>query len=473
MLFNSFHFIFIFIPIVFSIYFILVILRWKTFSLLWLVIASLAFYGWDQPSRLPLLLYSIIFNYLIGFFLIKKRNIWLLIFGIFVNIIILIYFKYSDFILESIHYLFDMTYENKNLPLPIGISFFTFTQIAFLVDAWGNQVRDYNPVRYGLFVTFFPHLVAGPILHHKNIMAQFTSVNFSNLPLKNISLGLTWFGIGLFKKTFLADGIANYVGPTFSAAATGTIPGFIDAWIATLSFTLQIYYDFSGYSDMACGLAFMLGIVIPLNFNSPYKATSLIDFWRRWHISLSNFLRDYLYIPLGGNRKGVYRHYLNLLITMVLGGLWHGASWNFVIWGFIHGIGILVNHVWRSVTRFSIIKLPVSISWFITLFIIVVSWVPFRADGFSTSVLIWKGMMGFGPEPNHFALEPVIYILVLSCIAIFFPNTQQILLSSSNKFNLISWSPNLLWGIFSGFIFGLGIAAITFYPNSEFLYFRF
>ena len=473
MLFNSFQFILIFLPVSISVYFIFGAFGWRTLSLAWLVIVSLAFYGWDQPSRLPLLVYSMIFNYVIGWALIKKNHTWLLILGVTINIFILGYFKYADFILGSILPVVGISYVNKNIPLPVGISFFTFTQIAFLVDAWRNQVKDYHPLRYGLFVTYFPHLVAGPILHHKDMMPQFAATKYPLVKLNNVSLGLTWFGIGLFKKTFLADGIAAYVGPTFNAAAQGTMPGFSDAWIAALSYTLQIYFDFSGYSDMACGIALIMGVTIPLNFNSPYKARSLIDFWRRWHISLSRFLRDYLYIPLGGNHKGAARRYINILITMIIGGLWHGASWSFVMWGFIHGIGILVNHAWRSITRLSNIKMPSAIGWAITFLVVVIAWIPFRANEFFAAILIWKGMIGLGGSSQGFLLEPIIYIIIMSSIVLILPNTQQILFPSGDRNQLLAWFPSKAWAIIYGMVFGLGIAAMTFYPNSEFLYFRF
>jgi alginate O-acetyltransferase complex protein AlgI len=288
----------------------------------WAVLGSLVFYGWDDPWRLiPLILVSIAFNFVVGRGLSRKQSGWLLFLGVTGNLLLLGYFKYATFLVDTVAALSGRSLPNLDIVLPIGISFYTFTQIAFLVDAYRGEAREYEPLKYGLFVTYFPHLIAGPILHHKEIMPQFDRPDIYVPRLDCVVLGLTWFAIGLFKKVILADGIAAFVGAAYKAASSGAAVSFSDAWIGTASYALQIYFDFSGYSDMAIGLALIMGITFPLNFNSPYKADSLIDFWRRWHMTLSRFLRDYLYIPLGGNRQGPGRRYVNLLITMVLGGL--------------------------------------------------------------------------------------------------------------------------------------------------------
>src|SRR5215831_9823145 len=303
MLFNSAQFIFVFLPIVLSVFFLLGRLREQILAVMWLVAASLVFYGFDDPYRLlPLILASIAFNFFIGRMLLG-------------------YFKYAGFLDETLDAVTGIALPKPNIDLPIGISFFTFTQIAFLVDAYRGEAREYEPFHYALFVSFFPHLIAGPIYHHKEIMPQFHLQENFRFDISNFGFGLTWFALGLAKKMLFADVLAQYATPIFNAAAAGQAVGLVDGWIGACGFGLQLYYDFSGYTDMAIGLALMIGVRLPLNFDSPYKALSLVDFWRRWHMTLSRFLRDYLYIPLGGNRKGPRRRYINLLVTMLLGGL--------------------------------------------------------------------------------------------------------------------------------------------------------
>ncbi|WP_249780620.1 MBOAT family O-acyltransferase [Bradyrhizobium sp. dw_78] len=346
MLFNSTDFLFIFFPIIFLVFFILGGIGLHRLASAWLFVASLAFYGWDDPYFLiPLILASITFNYFVGRAIGATHKGSTLAFGIVVDLGLLAYFKYANFIAENLAFL---GAPPLHIALPIGISFFTFTQIAFLVDCYRDQTNEYNPLHYGLFVSFFPHLIAGPILHHKEMMPQFARPETYILNSASLLTGLCWFAVGLFKKVVLADGIEPHASAVFSAIDHGQILNFVEAWLGALAYALQLYFDFSGYSDMAIGLALMFGVVFPVNFNSPYKAVSLIDFWRRWHMTLSRFLRDYLYIPLGGNRLGPLRRYLNLFVTMLLGGIWHGAAWTFVAWGALHGLGLLVNHAWRS-----------------------------------------------------------------------------------------------------------------------------
>ena len=359
MLFNSGLFIFGFLPVFLLGFFVLCGAGWRQPAICWALIGSLVFYGWNDPFRLlPIIVGSIAFNFLVGSAMARKQSAWLLLIGVSGNLALLIYFKYAMFLLGSFSALVGVPPPEIKIYLPIGISFYTFTQIAFLVDTYQGRVREYEPLKYGLFVSYFPHLIAGPIIHHKEIMPQFERDEVYSPRLEFIVPGLTWFAIGLFKKVVLADNVARFVEPAFKAAAAGTPVGLADAWIGTISYALQIYFDFSGYSDMAIGLALMMGIRFPLNFNSPYKAASLIDFWRRWHMTLSRFLRDYLYIPLGGGRRGEAQRYLNLMVTMLLGGLWHGASWNFFVWGALHGSGLAVNHLWRSVATRLGITLP-------------------------------------------------------------------------------------------------------------------
>ena len=290
-----------------------------------------------------------------------------------------------------------------------------------------------------------------------------------------IALGLGWFAIGLFKKAVLADGIAPFVNPSFDAAGQGMGVGVAEGWIGTLSYTLQLYFDFSGYSDMAIGLALLMGITFPLNFNSPYKALSLVEFWRRWNMTLSRFLRDYLYIPLGGNRRGGVRRYVNLLITMVLGGLWHGATWNFALWGALHGLGLVANHFWSAITAKRPLRLPRAASWMITLIFVVLAWVPFRANTLSASLIVWKGLFGLGEDTAAPAnpVEASIWIATLSAIALFAPNTQEIMSHPwSEKAAPLRWTAGPTWAIALGCAFGVAVAA-TFHRSTVFLYFRF
>lgn len=342
-------------------------------------------------------------------------------------------------------------------PLPLGISFFTFTQIAFLVDAYKRQVSSISPLSYGLFVTVFPHLIAGPILHHGKMRPQFEDGKRYFWDSSNFTKGLIIFAIGLCKKILIADFISPIVLQLFDQHIGPY--GFMEAWIAALAYTFQLYFDFSGYSDMAIGLGWMLNFELPINFNSPYKATSIIDFWRRWHISLSSFLRDYLYIPLGGNRKGKFRRHLNLLATMTLGGLWHGAGWTFIIWGTLHGGYLVINHLFKEK-----IKLPFPASWILTFLAIMVGWVFFRAPNVTQALLILNGLVDFHATSDMLLISTkrVAWIGLAALIALIMPNSNQIGL----RFAL-----NRRWG----FITGSAMAAcVVFFDQlSEFLYFQF
>src|SRR5258708_6218815 len=345
MLFNSYPFIFLFLPITLIGYFVLVRLNHLA-PVIWLALASLVFYSVSNWQFVPLLMASVAFNYGIGLLLISKRlrpglRFIVLTVGVAGDLLVLGTFKYAGFLAANFNGVFSTGF-TVNILLPVGISFYTFTQIAFLVDAYRGDVARYRLPHYALFVTYFPHLIAGPILHHKDMIPQFERAAAKRPDPHLILCGLIIFAIGLFKKTCLADGIQPLVMLAFGPNA----PSFDQAWIGALAYTFQLYFDFSGYSDMAIGISLMFGIFLPLNFNSPYQATSIIDFWRRWHMTLSQFLRDYLYIPLGGNRHGRILRYVNLMITMVLGGLWHGAAWTFVAWGALHGAYLCINHAW-------------------------------------------------------------------------------------------------------------------------------
>lgn len=406
MLFNSLAFIFGFLPLTCAIWFVLRRRGHSSLALAWLLIASLLFYSWWNPANLIILLISMGLNFGIGSTLSRSSllpllRVGLLITGIGANLALLGYFKYANFLVANLNYVLGSEFSLGTILLPLGISFFTFQQIAYLVDAYRGEIeRPYRFIHYALFVAFFPQLIAGPIVHHKDLVQQFSDPERRQPQISQFAIGITIFAIGLFKKVVFADGVAVYANAVFAEADAGTALSFCEAWIGAIAYTLQLYFDFSGYSDMAIGLAQMVGIQLPLNFNSPYKATSIIDFWNRWHITLSRFLRNYLYIPLGGNRKGEGRRSLNLMITMLLAGLWHGAGWSFVIWGGMHGLYLVVNHQWRAWRRRNVHPdLPQSRLerlWAggLTFMVVVVAWVVFRAPHLSSAWIMLQGMAG-------------------------------------------------------------------------------
>lgn len=418
MLFNSYSFIFLFLPIVFSGFFLLARTSHAS-AAVWLALSSIFFYGYWNPAYVALLMSSIVFNYFFGRLLAReypekksgyKKNI--LILSISTNLALLCYYKYKNFFLYNINALIGADFSINEIILPLGISFFTFTQIAFLVDTYQGKVKEFNFTHYILFVTYFPHLIAGPVLHHKDMMPQFAIPSTYRMNWDHIAAGLLLFTIGLCKKVLWADNLAPYATAVFDSVQhnmdAGTLPTIYEAWSGALAYTLQIYFDFSGYTDMALGISLMFNIRLPINFNSPYKSTSIIDFWRRWHITLSHFLRDYLYIPLGGNRYGQFRRHLNLLATMLLGGLWHGAGWTFVVWGALHGTYLVINHLWRGIPAGTLPcpRLPIWLATFangaLTFIAVIVAWVIFRADNLPQAITMLKAMSGIAAQPITF-----------------------------------------------------------------------
>jgi D-alanyl-lipoteichoic acid acyltransferase DltB (MBOAT superfamily) len=393
MLFNSYEFIFAFLPLTFFIYFYLNSKRLTELSKGFLVFSSLFFYSWWNIIYLPLILGSMLFNYIIGVSLSKKNEHTkvskktLLSIGVTLNLLSIGYFKYSDFFISNLNYITSLHVELLHLALPLAISFFTFQQIAYLVDSYRGETKEYDFLNYALFVTFFPQLIAGPIVHHKEMMPQFANIRNKAKNYKNIAIGLFIFSIGLFKKVVIADTFALWATAGFDYSTSLT---FFEAWATSLSYTFQLYFDFSGYTDMAIGAALLFNIKLPINFNSPYKARDIQDFWRRWHITLSRFLKDYIYIPLGGNRKGTFRTYYNLMATFVLGGLWHGAGWTFVFWGTLHGIALVIHRLWKAF-GFSMNKY---LAWFITFNFVNIAWVFFRAKNWGDAVKVLSGMVG-------------------------------------------------------------------------------
>jgi alginate O-acetyltransferase complex protein AlgI len=392
MIFSSPKFILLFLPIAFLGYFYLNRIRLVLAGKAWLVAVSLFFYAYWNIAYLPLLVGSILFNFAVGTALTPNpdkparfpRRL-VLAFGIIGNLGLLGYFKYADFLIDNINAAFDIGFISPHLLLPLGISFFTFTQIAYLVDSYRGEAREYDFLNYALFVTFFPHLIAGPILHHGEMMSQFKSRWTLVMRYRNIALGLFIFSIGLFKKVVIADTFAVWANAGFEGGET---LDFFSAWATSLSYTFQLYFDFSGYCDMAIGAALLFNIWLPINFNSPYQALDIQDFWRRWHMTLSRYLRDYLYIPLGGNRCSTPRVYLNLMATFILGGLWHGASWMFVLWGAFHGLALVIHRAWSGFG----LRMPKAMAWLLTFNFINLTWIFFRADTPENAWRIIRGM---------------------------------------------------------------------------------
>ena len=493
MLFNSYEFLFGFLPLTLLLYFFAG-RRSALAAIALLAAASLFFYGWWNPRYLLLLGGSVCFNYWVGRRLGRsperargdRAMLWL---GVAGNLALLGTFKYAAFFAANLDALAGLALPIPHIVLPLGISFFTFTQIAYLVDAYRKEVREYRFAHYGLFVTFFPHLLAGPVLHHAEVMPQFAQARSFRFDAENFAVGLTIFAIGLFKKVVLADGIAEFATPVFDAAGHGVSLSFLAAWGGALSYTFQLYFDFSGYSDMAIGLARLFGIVFPANFNSPYKATSIIDFWRRWHMTLSRFLRDYLYIPLGGGRCHPLRRHANVMITMLLGGLWHGAGWTFVIWGGLHGIYIVLNYAWRSLRPrlpFALAPVPARVlAQLLTFFAVVVAWVFFRADSFSAARAVLEGMAGMHgiskADPYYFGAPQLKGLLAMFIVAWGLPNAQQLLHRHRPVIptyadevlppGRLSWRPNAAWALLTAGL--LLTAAINLTHVSEFLYYQF
>jgi D-alanyl-lipoteichoic acid acyltransferase DltB (MBOAT superfamily) len=445
MLFNSFAFVLGFLPIAFVGYFLISRLSGQL-GVAFLAFASLAFYSYWDWRLAPLLIASILANYVIGGAIAHaredapRRARLILVGGLVLNLGCLIYFKYMNWMIDTINWASSSNITFAKVVLPLGISFYTFTQIAFLVDNYKGKVHERNIRNYFLFVTYFPHLIAGPVLHHAEMMPQFADPSNKKPVLNNIAFGLALFLMGVVKKVVFADSVAPFADQIFNGHGPLNAA---EAWGGALAYTAQIYFDFSGYTDMALGLSRLFNISLPLNFDSPYKAQSIVDFWRRWHMSLSRFLRDYLYIPLGGNRFGFLRRYFNLFATMALGGLWHGAGWTFLIWGALHGFYLIVNHgltalrersglVWR--------RWMGPISWAVTFLAVVVAWVFFRANSLDDALRVLAGMTAFDAPATQAANSETagallgwigggkwLWIAGLLALAVLAPNSQQII----------------------------------------------
>jgi D-alanyl-lipoteichoic acid acyltransferase DltB (MBOAT superfamily) len=520
MLFNSYVFILLFLPATLIGFFAFGHRGNIRAAVAWLVGASLFFYGFWNPAYLVLLLVSTGMNYLFGIWIANLRRTgtrsvsWALALAVGANLLVLGYFKYANFIVGNVSSLLGEPTTLGTIILPLGISFFTFQKIAYLVDVSEGENPELNFGRFALFVFFFPQLIAGPIVHPKEVLPQFADSRVYRLRHADLAFGITLFTIGLFKKVVLADNVAPYSSAVFDAAAAGAQPSLVEAWGGALAYTLQLYFDFSGYSDMAVGLGRMFGIHLPINFNSPYKAVNIIDFWRRWHITLSRFLRDYLYIPLGGNRRGPARRHVNLFITMLLGGIWHGAGWTFVIWGALHGAYLGINHAWHAL-RHRLGMPPGPPTWWggltaraLTLLAVIVGWVFFRAASVDAAWSMLQGMAGlngvtvpavfaerlaafqpvltalgvhFGTLPYFAGEEQIAWIAALFAIAFFAPNSNQFMgyaalgyargLEAWRSGAWLRWSPTRGWAVATACILLYTLTQMS--HISEFLYFQF
>lgn len=474
-----------------------------------LLVASLVFYGWWDPRVVPLLGASILANHAIGRGLARRGPAAadrLLLLGVAGNLALLGLFKYADFAVVTFNALAGSALTPPGTPLPLGVSFFTFLQIAYIVDCRRHAEAPPSLRDYALFVSFFPHLIAGPLVHHRELIPQFGR-RVGDEIWENLAVGSTIFLIGLAKKTLLAQPAGVYADQIFAAAAAGAQPTLIEAWIGALAFAFQIYFDFSAYSDMAIGLSRMFGIWLPVNFASPYKAASIIEFWRRWHVTLSRFLRDYLYVALGGNRRGSARRHVNVMIVMLLGGLWHGAGWNFVVWGGLHGLLLVINHLWRDWRGARASGQLARWSGRIATFLAVVAlWVPFRADTTGATLALWQGMIGFNglALPEHYAALPgtallgalgvrftatplygggwqLVDLAVALAIVWFMPNTQQIMRGHAPALGFVAdtaargirWRPSLWVGTLTGLVAVFLFARTLQKQPGEFIYFQF
>jgi D-alanyl-lipoteichoic acid acyltransferase DltB (MBOAT superfamily) len=501
MLFSSYTFLFQFLPAV-ALAFVAARRHSPRAGILVLAGASLFFYGAWRPIYLLLLLASIGANFSLGLLMEdprRRRAIGLL--GVALNLALLCYFKYTNFIFDSVTTLSGAPLPHLDIILPLGISFFTFQQIAYLVDVMRGAPVERDIVSYALFVSFFPHLIAGPLVHHAEMIPQFKRGRSSRSAVL-AARGLAIFAVGLFKKVVIADNLAQFVSPIFAHLDGGGGVSTSWAWLATLSYTLQIYFDFSGYSDMAIGLALLFGIRLPVNFRSPYKAASIIEFWRRWHITLSRFLRDYLYIPLGGNRHGEQRRFLNLMLTMLLGGLWHGAGWNFLIWGGLHGLYLCVNHLWQRWRGAKVSgdgshnRLAQALSWALTFFAVVIAWVFFRAKTASGAWQMLSALFGFDAGRSGYVSSGVLRVMDLPivigeerlmligsgavalalAVALLLPNVPQLFRYREYRRAPESsawpqWRPSPGWALLSAIAFAISLFGM--WQRLEFLYFQF
>ena len=468
MLFNSYPFLFVFLPAVLLGFALCARRAGNAGMMVFLIGVSLLFYGWWNWRYVFLLLASMLFNYAWAQILLRPGvngdrapRKAALGFAIVVNLALLAYFKYTNFLVETLDAAFGWSWTVEHIALPLAISFFTFEQITYLVETYRGQAPVHGALHYGAFMTFFPRLIAGPIVRPQQILPQLSAARPFGLEADALATGLFIFAIGLFKKVVIADTVAAYVGPIFDRAA---VVSFSDGWGAAVAFALQVYFDFSGYSDMAIGLAWMLNIRLPENFDSPYQARDINDFWRRWHITLSTFLRDYLYIPLGGNRLGAMRQAVNIAITMLLCGLWHGAQWTAVAWGGMHAVYLLIYRAWRRLDT----PLPGAAAWMLTFVAVLASYAVFRSPTFARAGLMLGGMAGaygfaWDAVPGSIGLHEWKRMLPALLIALYLPNRQRVM----------QWHGLRGWPRAVAFALLAGVSILRLSDPEPFFYFQF
>ena len=467
MLFNSFGFTLLYLPIVIIFYFIFNHVNLKL-GKIFLLISSVVFYAFAGWKYLLILLISLAINYCFLLLLhkdsldaINKRKIVLVI-GISFNILVLLYFKYYNFFIKNINSIFSSNISLKKLIVPLGISFITFQQIMYLVETYRKSINSKNFTDYALFISFFPKLVMGPLADPNSLINQFNDTNNKTVNYDNIANGIRIFIIGLVKKVLIADMVAKVVNMGFLDAANCNM---LDVWLIVISYTMQIYFDFSGYSDMAIGIARMLNIELPINFSSPYKSTSIKEFWNRWHITLNQFFIKDVYIPLGGSRKGTAITYLNIMIIFLISGFWHGANWTFILWGICHGVLCCMDRMFKNIHD----KLPKFIQWAITFLLVNILWLLFRAEDIQQFFVLFTRMFNFSTMglPSGKFLQPFRNIYIFS---LFYLTTLFIALIPKNiykkKFNNKIITTLLYAGVFV-------LCLFTFATNTEFVYFNF
>ena len=435
MLFNSYIFIFLFLPVAFFGYYLLNSYQKVTWSKIWLVGCSLFFYSHWNVIYLPLIVGSMLINYKLSLYLQDRKALFgippkaLFILGLVANIGLLVYYKYMDFFIQNVNWVTGSDFELWNLALPLAISFFTLQQVAYLVDAYEKLVDEHSFLDYSLFVSFFPQLIAGPIVHHQEMMPQFAKRDNKHIHYENIAKGLLIFSIGLFKKLVIADSLAMWVMEGFDESESLTL---IPAWVTSIAYTFQIYFDFSGYADMAIGAALLFNIRLPINFNSPYKATGVIDYWQRWHITLTNFITTYVYTPILRSfpRVTFFKAMIATFLAMFVSGLWHGAGWTFIVWGILHGLALVVNHYWNSSKR----KMGTILAWFITFNFINITGIFFRARTLDDAFKILEGMVGLNGVEIPYQLQNS-----LSSLADMGFKFGEFFTEVSNEMNIFGW----------------------------------
>ncbi|WP_449257012.1 MBOAT family O-acyltransferase [Bosea sp. (in: a-proteobacteria)] len=473
MFFQSVEFLFLFLPVTLTA-FALAIRVSLPAALSVLSLASIVFYGAHRPDYVLLLLGSAIGNYIVAGY-ISGRNHAIYIAAVLANIAVLAVFKYANFLISNVSAVTSLHLSFVNIVLPLAISFITFEQIAFLTDVHSGRYARGKPLEYCAFITFFPKLIAGPIIRYSEFYPQLAGLRAPTSG--HVITGLCILSFALVKKLAGADSFGPMADHAYNVAASGSVPQFGDALVALFAYPLQIYFDFSAYSEMAIGIAWMIGLRLPINFDSPYRARSIVDFWRRWHITLSAFLRDYVYIPLGGNRHGDRRRYVNLMAVMLIGGLWHGAAWTFVIWGGIHGGMLVVNHLWSARTAKGGVALPAIIAWSLTMAGVLLAWIFFRAADFATAARLLRGLM-----PGSLGeLNPKAMVLLAAgwAVCLFAPNLPRLFGFILDR-DRYDWArptrlatPSWLLVVGGAMCFSVAVIFILSGPPSTFIYFQF